>query len=275
MSSRSARPSAPATRLAASTGAQRGAVATLHVATWNLRHGRGPHGGVDLGAVAARIAAMDADVVAVQEVDRRQRRSGNADQIGELAHRLGWHGQFAATIVAGAREMRAAVTHDDDDGGPAYGIGLLSRHPLNAPTTLVLPPANAHEPRVLLRAAVSTAAGDVGVGVTHLSWKPWQAWQQLRSVLASAGDSHRPAVLAGDLNLPYGLLAVAADNTGWCAVRACATFPAQRPVLQLDHILIRGGHPIDVRVGPADTSDHRALRAAIVIDDHRPTPNRR
>ena len=172
MSSRSARPSAPATRLAASTGAQRGAVATLHVATWNPRHGRGPHGGVDLGAIAARIAAMDADVVAVQEVDRRQRRSGNADQIGELAHRLGWHGQFAATIVAGARGMRAAVTHDADDGGPAYGIGLLSRHPLNAPTTLVLPPANADEPRVLLRAAVSTAAGDVGVGVTHLSWKP-------------------------------------------------------------------------------------------------------
>jgi endonuclease/exonuclease/phosphatase family metal-dependent hydrolase len=75
-------------------------------------------GGVDLGAVASHIAALDAAVVAVQEVDRLQRRSGRVDQVMEHAERPGWHGLFAATMIGPAGAMRPASPDGADDGGP-------------------------------------------------------------------------------------------------------------------------------------------------------------
>jgi endonuclease/exonuclease/phosphatase family metal-dependent hydrolase len=246
-----------------------GAVTTFRMATWNLRHGRGPDR-VDLGAAAGLIAALDCDLVAVQEVDRGQTRSGRADQIADLALRLGWHGQFAPSLVGGRCDAGAAAYESVDDGGPAYGIGLLSRHPLRDPVRIVLPPepVGGHvadgEPRVLLRASVATAIGDVDVAATHLSWAPWQAWRQLRWVLGKACSADRPTVLAGDLNLPACVLSAALAGSGWRAASAGPTFPAHLPLVQLDHVLVRNARFTDVRVARAGPSDHRLLSAALV-----------
>jgi len=269
---------APARHAQPST-AEANAVVALRVATWNLRHGRSLRAGrVDLGAVAARIAALDADVVAVQEVDRLQRRSGRADQVVELAERLGWHGLFAASMVGPAGAMRPAAPDGVDDGGPAYGLGILSRHPLASPTTVVLPPVDGsapggggwradNEPRVVLRAAVPTVAGDVGITTTHLSWLPWNAWRQVRSVIGLAAARPGPAVIAGDLNLPRAGVRAALRGSGWHVACAGATFPGLRPVVQLDHVLVRGGRLVDMDVGPAYPSDHCVLSAAVVVPD--------
>jgi endonuclease/exonuclease/phosphatase family metal-dependent hydrolase len=246
-----------------------GGVATFRMATWNVRHGRGPDR-VDLGAAAAMIAALDCDLVAVQEVDRGQPRSRRADQIADLALRLGWHGHFAPSLFGGRRDARAAADESVDDGGPAYGIGLLSRHPLRDPARIVLPPEPVggrvadREPRVLLRASVASAIGDVDVAATHLSWAPWQAWRQLRWVLGQACAADRPTVLAGDLNLPASVLSTALAGTGWRAASAGPTFPAHLPWVQLDHVLVRNARFTDVRVGPAGPSDHRLLSTALV-----------
>nr|BFF19655.1 hypothetical protein GCM10025730_31760 [Promicromonospora thailandica] len=48
----------------------------LRVATFNIQHGLGPDGRVDNHRLADAVAGLDADVVALQEVDRRQSRSG-------------------------------------------------------------------------------------------------------------------------------------------------------------------------------------------------------
>jgi endonuclease/exonuclease/phosphatase family metal-dependent hydrolase len=69
--------------------------------------------------VAARIAALDVDVVAVQEVDWLQRRSGGTNQVMEIAERLGWHGLFAATMVGQGERMRPTSPDFVDGGGPA------------------------------------------------------------------------------------------------------------------------------------------------------------
>ena len=255
------------------------AVVALRVATWNLRHGRSSRsGGVDLGAVAARIAALDADVVAVQEVDRLQGRSGRADQVMEIAERLGWHGLFAATMIGRAGAMRPASPDGADDGGPAYGLGLLSRHPLTAPTTVVLASVACaasggggwvadNEPRVVLRAGVPTLAGEVGITTTHLSWLPWNAWRQARSVIELAAARPGPAVVAGDLNMPRAWVRAALRGSGWHVACAGATFPGCKPVVQLDHVLVRGGRLVDPHVGPALPSDHCVLGAAVVVRD--------
>ncbi|HKQ42624.1 MAG TPA: metal-dependent hydrolase, partial [Pseudonocardia sp.] len=69
----------------------------LRIATYNLLSGRDIRTGghFDLEAVAEAIKELEVDVVALQEVDRGLIRSGECDQVAELATRLGRTGIFA------------------------------------------------------------------------------------------------------------------------------------------------------------------------------------
>ena len=71
----------------------------IRIATFNIHHGAGPDDVLDLEHTAEVIAATDADVVAVQEVDRHFRdRSDWKDQAGELARMLAMRVVFGANI---------------------------------------------------------------------------------------------------------------------------------------------------------------------------------
>lgn len=239
----------------------------IRVATWNVRHGLDLRTGrVDLAAVAAVIDALQVDVVALQEVDREQPRSGGADQVAALATALGWHGVFAPTLFGtpGGR-WRPGPGTAVDPGGQAYGIGLLSRHPLRAVTRRALPGTARgdrwrrsapwdNEPRVLLRAEVG--ATGVVVSSTHLSYLPWRGLRQLRVAMGVAAAAAGAAVLMGDLNLPRRLLRPALSRAPWHTVHAGPTFPTWRPGLALDHILTRCCRLREVRVGTGGPSDH-------------------
>ena len=64
----------------------------LRVATWNVRgcRTREPDSDrVDLDGTAAILRSIDADLVALQEIDREQERSGGVDQARALGERLG------------------------------------------------------------------------------------------------------------------------------------------------------------------------------------------
>ena len=113
----------------------------MRIATFNLLHGLDVRSNrVDLDAVAAAIDALDVDVVAVQEVDRGLPRSGELDQVAELASLLGRTGVFAPALLGDPtlRWIRGPGA-DPDPGGPAYGIGLLSRLPLTTVAISALP----------------------------------------------------------------------------------------------------------------------------------------
>ena len=102
-----------------------------------------------LAALADQIRDIDPDVIALQEVDLGQRRSGRLDLSAVLAVLLGWEGRrFAATHagpVVGLRRRprRSALTGRADDvlgplralfgAGPAgFGNALLTRLPVRA-----------------------------------------------------------------------------------------------------------------------------------------------
>ena len=102
-----------------------------------------------LAALADQIRDIDPDVIALQEVDLGQRRSGRLDQTAVLADLLGWDGhRFAATYagpVVGLRRRprRSALTGRADNvlgplrallgAGPAgFGNALLTRLPVRA-----------------------------------------------------------------------------------------------------------------------------------------------
>ncbi len=256
----------------------------LRCATYNLLHGINVKGGqIDLNAAADAIAALDVDVVALQEVDRDQPRSGRADQIGELAQRLGWHGEFAAALHGSPDHSWVRAGDDASpaaDGTAAYGVGLLSRWPLRRMARVSLPgggdgartpgatpsrPGWDYEPRVALAATVTVHGIDVRVLSTHLSYLPWRAIAQLRAA-GRALTSGLPTVLLGDLNLPAWTVRGALP--GWRHAGGTATYPAWRPRFQFDQVLVRG--PVVVtgnRVAGTSSSDHLPLICMLELTD--------
>ena len=99
----------------------------MRLATFNVLHGRAPDGGrVDLGRFADAVRTLDADVLALQEVDRAQPRSGTADLTAVAAEAGGYEAaRFVPALQGQPGSWRAAT--DDVEDGSAYGVALLSR----------------------------------------------------------------------------------------------------------------------------------------------------
>lgn len=231
----------------------------LRVLTFNIHHGAGPDGRVDLDRLAAEIRAVDADVVALQEVDRHYgARSGSVDQVAELARRLGVHAAFAATV-------------DLDPPGPdaprrQFGSAILSRHPIRSHTALRLPGAGLEEPRGLLTVVLDVDGEPVRVATTHLSSESGTTrLVQARSVSALVRGWGGRVLVVGDLNARPGdpevgvLTAVLGDG---CP--GASTFPAAAPAVRIDYVLGRG-RIVDCAVLPTASSDHRPLLAGVAL----------
>ncbi len=197
--------------------------------TYNIRNGRGSDRRVDLGRIAAVIAAFDPDVVGLQEIDLEHARSGNVDQIAELAERLSLTAHYAPYI---------------EDGPDRHGIATLTRLPVLGTRYVELPGRARRwwsEPRCALvtRLAVPTPTGSLDVVNTHLSVVPAERHTQV-AVLTGVLDHHELIAL-GDLNCtswstPFRNL----SRNLRPATRGARSWPASLPVVQLDHILVRG-----------------------------------
>lgn len=249
----------------------------MRLATFNLLNGTSPSTGLaEPDRLLTSAQALQADILAVQEVDRGQPRSHGVDQAAVMAEALrSKHFRFEPALIGTpAEQWRAAADEDTHSTDPAYGVALLSRWPVHAWHVVRLPPAPVRapvalpgtrqvvwlqdEPRVGLAAVVEAPIGEVTVATTHLSFVPgWNA-RQLRTLTRALQALPGPRLLLGDLNLPGvlpGLL------TGWRQLARAATYPVERPRLQLDHVLASGTLPPVVSVAaPALTvSDHRAV----------------
>ena len=248
----------------------------MRIATFNILHGRSTEDGrVDVDRLAAAVTSLDADVLALQEVDRDQPRSFGADLTSVAAEAMGApEHQFVAALHGTPGGTWMAATGDEQPGAATYGIALLSRYPVVSWRVVRLPAMRASvplwstinnrpflardEPRVAVAAVLDGPHGEFTVCNTHLSFIPgWNA-RQLRTLIRSLTGTREPLVLLGDLNMEQRQ---AARVSGLRPIASAATFPAGHPRRQIDHILVRG----DVHaIGPAESvqvplSDHRAL----------------
>ena len=247
----------------------------MRLATFNILHGRSQSDDrVDLDRFASAVASLDADVLALQEVDRYQSRSSDADLTALAAEAMGApEHRFVAALsgVPGATWM--AADGDEQPDSAAYGIALLSRHPVLAWHTVRLAPVPVRfpmrfkgsrrpelvrdEPRVAVAASVEGPRGVMTVANAHLTFVEWWNGRQLARVRDSLSGADRPFVLMGDLNMGPER---AARISRMRPLVTGLTFPAAAPREQLDHVLVDGDlPPVAGSVVRLPVSDHRAL----------------
>lgn len=237
------------------------AIPPLRVVSYNIRHGAGMDGRVDLGRTAAVLRRLAPDLVALQEVDERCRRSGGVEQAAELGRLLGMEHRFG--------------TFMDHDGG-RYGLAVLSRLPVREARRHELP--RGAEPRCALEVEVEVPglAGPLSFTCVHNDWTQ-EALRvaQVRALLEALGAGDRLAVLIGDFNGEPGsdslaLLAAA----GWTVVakdgppESRQTWPSDAPAREIDHVAVRGLPPFTVEhrvIDERDASDHRPLAATFTF----------
>jgi endonuclease/exonuclease/phosphatase family metal-dependent hydrolase len=259
----------------------------VRLATFNILHGRSlSDGQVHAGRFADAVAALDADVLGLQEVDRAQPRSGLIDLTAVAAGALGAPAhRFAAAVVGTPGETWQPWHAAAPDDQPQYGIGLVSRWPVrqwqitplaSAPvrSPVWIPKAGLlllkDEPRVLLAAVLDTPAGPLTVANTHLSFVPGWNVRQLRTAVRALRRLPAPRILLGDLNLPAGPARLV---SGWRPLARLATYPSPGPRAQLDHVLLdpsgadRLGTVVRAETPQVPVSDHRPL--VVQLADHR------
>ncbi len=236
----------------------------ITVLSYNIHHGEGTDGRVDLERIAAVIRAQSPDLVALQEVDRATRRTGGVDQLQTLACLLGMQPVFGRTI---------------DYQGGMYGNGVLTRLPVNGFANRALPFTPGREPRGVLQLHVYTGPTESGhflfrVFATHLDVAEadrLKAVEALPDWVAEEPDT--PTLLLGDLNaLPGSAPMARLLASGWSVAGepgAHPTFPARDPQRQIDYILFRPAHRwrvLEVWVPEeAVASDHRPIAARLEL----------
>ena len=250
-------------------------VTTMRLATFNILNGRCPTDDhVDPDLLRNAVRELDADVLALQEVDRNQPRSAHADLTAIAAEAMGAEEhRFVAALAGSPGATWTAATGEEQPDAAGYGIALLSRHPVRSWQVVRLPavpfrvPMRFHgsrlptlvrdEPRVAVAAEIDSPIGPLTVVNTHLTFLERWNRRQLRQLLRTVEAAPRPLVLVGDLNMGPG---PAAGVSRLRALASHPTFPWHDPREQLDHVLADG--PVRSRSSaapPMPLSDHRPL----------------
>ncbi len=224
----------------------------LRVLTYNIRHGEGMDGAIDLARVARVIRDAAPDVVALQEVDNRAARTGGVDQAATLGELTGMAHAFAPFM--------------EFEGGE-YGLAVLSAHPIVSTRVIALPPGR-HEPRAALAVEIALAEGPaVTFACLHLDWleDDTERFAQAEALIGAL-EGVRAVILAGDFNdVPGSRTLRAFEDAGFIAAEptgsAGETFPADRPRTRIDFVMHR---PTFAFVAEAETLDEP------VASDHRP-----
>lgn len=232
-----------------------GSVDSLRVLTYNIHHGEGMDGVIDLERIAAVILGSDADLVALQEVDKGVKRTDGVDQPAVLAELTGMRVIFEKNIAY---------------QGGEYGNAVLTRLPVLRYENHKLPQSRPGEQRGMLEVHVMHGGRPMVFFATHFDYHPddgerLDSAEMLRGLVEKLGVTR--VVVAGDLNTTPGSAVMGkmdafltdsygpGDGPGY-------TFPADEPDRRIDYVM---SHPESgLRVVSCEVLDEA------VASDHRP-----
>jgi endonuclease/exonuclease/phosphatase family metal-dependent hydrolase len=230
----------------------------VRVLTYNIHHGQGVDGNLDLQRLAMVITAVEPDLVAVQEVDQKVERTGKVDQPAELAKLTNLNGAFGGNFKF--------------QGGD-YGNLVLSRWPIEKQRNHKLPSLRDGEPRGVLEVEVALPgdAGSLCLLATHLDHRQDEAERLASAKVLNELKTLPLALLAGDLNDVPGSTTLETLRRDWTVSneKPLPTIPVGKPDRQIDYVLFKPGarwKVVETRVlEEAVASDHRALLAILEI----------
>lgn len=228
----------------------------LTFASYNIHKGVGKDGKRDPDRILAVLRELDADVIALQECDRRfgaresvislaalDETPWHAMPVARRPHSLGWHGN--------ALLVRKHFEH-------------LEAHAVDLPRL---------EPRGAVRGDFLVDGVRLRAVGVHLDLSGLRRRDQIRAIVKhidGCGEGF-PTVLMGDFNQwGTGTGAMRELEHGWHSLAPGRSFPAHNPVAQLDRIVACDrwrvvGHGVHHSALAAQASDHLPVWATLEL----------
>ena len=198
----------------------------MRFASYNIHKAVGVDGVRDPGRIISVLREIDADVIALQEADRRfgerasvLSRAALDDthwQVVPVARRprsIGWHGN-------------ALLVRRD--------IVVMESEPLEIPTL---------EPRGAVCAVLGHQGATFRVIGTHLDLSGLRRSDQVRAILGYCEDHHAdcPTILLGDFNQWTARSGAIRHFGVWDVIAPGPSFPSRRPVARFDRVALSPG----------------------------------
>ena len=208
---------------------------------------------IDFDAFAEEIKKHNADIIGLNEMRDKGAAPDYQAQTRILAEKLGYYYYFAKAIDVG--------------GVNPYGNGILSRFPIIAAETIMIPDPEVraykgyYETRCLLKARIDVCGG-LNVCVTHFGLNPDEQENAVRMVLENVNDEK--SVLMGDFNVTpeHSVLIPIREkmyDTAALFTEELKSWPSDEPAMKIDYMFTSR----DIKVLSADIP-------ADVVSDHRP-----
>lgn len=240
----------------------------IKVMTYNVKHCSPYIPGVsepevDIQATADAIRSGQPDIVLIQEIDRKTKRSNGVDQVAELAKSAGF--------------VYFYFSKSQDYQGGEYGDAIFSKYPLRDTGTYDLPRKELEGTYVgyatLGKATVSIKGHTLTIANTHLATTQENRDLQLPYLNDLLKGGKYPVILGGDMNAtPYNSTIHMLDGYGF--VRSglgenLFTIPSTGPTKELDFICFRPADSFEVIehkvITGTNASDHLPVVSHIKI----------
>lgn len=226
---------------------------SIRVMTYNIHHGEGLDGKVDLARIAELIKRERADIIALQEVDKGVTRTQQRDLPAELATLTG---------------MTCVFSNNYHYQGGEYGNAVLTRFPVLSVTNLHYRMLRPGEQRGLLQLTLKVNGQPLVFMNTHIDYRPddserWLNVQEIETVAKRYAG--KPIMICGDFNdtlgkRVYQRMAESFDDS-WPQIGQGDgfTIPVKKPTKRIDYIWVSKNSPfvpIRAAVIPTEASDH-------------------
>lgn len=234
------------------TGASRSPM-TLRVMTYNIHHGEGLDGKVDLPRIAQLIKEQGADIVGLQEVDKGVERTQRRDLPAELAALTG---------------MTCVFSNNYHHQGGEYGNAVLTKFPVKQTANLHFKMLRPGEQRGILQLVLEVQGRELVFMNTHIDYRSDDAerWANTGEIeMLARKYQGRPIIMTGDFNdTPESRvcrrIAATFDDT-WARIGTGPgwTIPAEKPRKRIDYLWISKDDsllPLKAWVPSTDASDH-------------------